>query len=322
MDTTWMVIINPHAGKGRGLSDWPWISSLLTSNDLKFNHAITEKAGDAVSKIIGFIAEGYRKFIVVGGDGSLNEAVHGIFSQSAVSQKDIVLAHIPVGNGNDWGKTYENPTGYEESVQVILQNNSINQSVGRITYMSEKEEKQRYFLNIAGFGFDAMVVKDVQKMKEKGKSGQLIYFATLLKDLFKSNYIAAKIIVDEKMYEHKFLSVAVGICKYNGGGMMILPFSDPARGTFDVTMIKDLSKVGVIRNVLYLFSGTFVKNKKVTLARGKSIHIDSDVPFLVEADGEFLGESPVKLEIIPSALNVIVNSTNFEVNPQIREYAP
>ena len=128
--------------------------------------------------------------------------------------------------------------------------------------------------------------------------------------------------VEDKIYKNKFLSIAAGVCKYNGGGMMILPFSRPDNGQLDVTMICDLSKMGVIRNVLRLFNGSFVRNSKVMLGKGKTFKLNSESSFLVETDGEFLGESPSEIEILPASLNVIVNSANFDVNRKLEKYAP
>ncbi|MBT4726935.1 MAG: diacylglycerol kinase family lipid kinase [Bacteroidetes bacterium] len=322
MENTWMIIVNPNAGEGKGLKDWPYIQECLQNNQIQFDSFFTEFPGHAIQKTSEFVEKGYRKFAVVGGDGSMNEAINGVFMQKTIATNEILIANIPVGNGNDWGKTYNNPVKIAESVKLLREGNRFKQDIGKLSYFSEGVKKVRYFANIAGFGFDALVVRDVQKAKDKGKSGALIYFSTLLMDLFKSKYISGEVKIDDTVYRHKFLSIAAGVCKYNGGGMMILPFSEPNNAKLDVTMILNLSKLGVIRNVLRLFSGSFVKVKKVRLGKGTTFSFSSDIPLKVETDGEFLGDTPSEIEILPTSLNVVVNSINFDVNPKLKKYAP
>ncbi|MBL6963670.1 MAG: diacylglycerol kinase family lipid kinase [Bacteroidetes bacterium] len=322
MKHTWMIVVNPQAGNGKGLKKWPVIQDYLDKMQVVYDSFFTEYPGHAIGKSSEFIKQGYRKFAVVGGDGSLNEVVNGIFIQKEVPTSEMLLANIPVGNGNDWGKTYSNPVSIEQSVELLIHGKKFRQDIGKLTYFSDGKSKYKYFINIAGFGFDALVVRDVQKAKEKGRSGTFIYFLTLLLDLFKSRNKEAIVILDDHTDKARLLSIAAGICKYNGGGMMILPFSKPDSAYLDITMIGDLSKWGVIKNVLRLFNGSFVKISKVILRCGRHFKLQSDIPFLVEADGEFLGESPAEIELIPASLNVLVNSTNFEVNPKLKKYAP
>lgn len=317
-----MIIINPNAGKGKGLKNWPVIQNCLEKNKLSYVSFFTEYSRQAIEKTAEFIKQGYRKFAVVGGDGSLNEVVNGIFLQKEIPTDQILVASIPVGNGNDWGKTYSNPLSIQDAVHLMINGIKFRQDIGKLTYISGGKNTSRFFINIAGFGFDALVVRDVQKAKDKGRSGALIYFLTLLLDLFKSKNMDAVVMVDNHTDKDKFLSIAAGVCRYNGGGMMILPFSKPDNAHLDITMICDLSKMGVIKNVLRLFNGSFVRNSKVILRRGKSFKLQSEIPFLIETDGEFLGESPAEIEILAASLNVVVKSVNFDVNPKIEPYAP
>jgi YegS/Rv2252/BmrU family lipid kinase len=318
----WKIIINPHAGNGKGLKQWPEIKEKLQKLSIEFDHFITEYPLQAIEKTQEFVREGYRKFVVVGGDGSLNEVLNGLYLQKETDTREFVLANIPVGNGNDWGKCFQNPETIEQSIELLKNGHLFKQDVGKLSFKDREQEEVRYFLNIAGFGFDAQVVKDVLKAKEKGRSGTFIYFLTLLFDLFKSKYTQIELKADDQHMSRNVLSLACGVCRYNGGGMMILPFSEPNSGYLDITLIKNLSKWGVIRNVLRLFNGSFVKNKKVELLRARKLIIHTEKSLLMETDGEFLGKAPCEVEIIPSALNVLVKSVNFDVDPKLKKYAP
>ena len=83
----WFVLVNPNAGKRKGEKDWLEISAKITASGIKFEHVFTEHRGHAVILTRKCIENGYRNIIVVGGDGTLNEVVNGIFLQ-----KEILLA--------------------------------------------------------------------------------------------------------------------------------------------------------------------------------------------------------------------------------------
>ena len=98
---SWMVIVNPKAGSGRGLKDWPVISNLMYNSGLKFTCVFTEHKFHAIELTVSAINKGYRHIVAVGGDGTIHEVVNGIFIQKAVPTTDIYLAVIPAGTGND-----------------------------------------------------------------------------------------------------------------------------------------------------------------------------------------------------------------------------
>ena len=93
---SWMVIVNPKAGSGRGLKDWPVISNLMYNSGLKFTCVFTEHKFHAIELTVSAVNNGYRHIVAVGGDGTIHEVVNGIFIQKAVPTTDIFLAVIPV----------------------------------------------------------------------------------------------------------------------------------------------------------------------------------------------------------------------------------
>ena len=77
----WFAIVNPVAGSGRGLKDWPIISKLLRDTNIAFDAVFTEKKYHATVLAVEAVNKDYRKIIVVGGDGTLHEVVNGLFIQ-------------------------------------------------------------------------------------------------------------------------------------------------------------------------------------------------------------------------------------------------
>ena len=102
--------------------------------------------------------------------------------------------------------------------------------------------------------------------------------------------------------------MSVGICKYNGGGMKQLPNAIPDDGLLDMTLIKKLGKLTVLKEVKNLYDGSFIQHPKVQTFQGKSFRIDSKPAINLEVDGESLGHSPFTFEVIPASLRVVTGS--------------
>ena len=103
---TWFVIVNPVAGGGRGLDHFPQISKLLRDAHILCEPVFTEHKFHATELTVWAVREGYRRIIVVGGDGTLHEVVNGLFIQQEVCPSDVLLAVVAVGTGNDWVRTF------------------------------------------------------------------------------------------------------------------------------------------------------------------------------------------------------------------------
>lgn len=304
----WMVIVNPNAGRKKGLKYWPEISALLKKNGFLFQALFTEHKNHAIDFTIQKISEGYRKFLVIGGDGTLNEVANGIFGQQAVPSAEFTLGMIPVGTGNDWCRTFGVSFRYEEAIAQMAMGKTFLQDVGCVEYTENGLEKKRYFVNIAGMGYDALVAKKTNIQKEKGNGGTFSYFFNIFAGLLEYKFKSAEIIIDGKKYREIIFSMNVGICKYNGGGMMQLPDAIPDDGVFDVLIIRKSSKFAVVRHVKKLYDGTLKKLPMVSMHIGKSVEITSDTPIMLEADGESLGHSPFRFSILPGRLRVITGN--------------
>ena len=306
----WLIIVNPNAGVKKGGKDWPLISRLLNSAGLSHLCVLTEHRDHANQLAYEFIEEGYRNIVVVGGDGTLNEVVNGIFLQKHVSPSAITLGMIPVGTGNDWCRTFGIPFDYKDAIGILKNGKTFLQDVGQISYFKNQDPIQRHFINIAGMGYDALVAKKTNISKEKGRGGPLTYLFFVFSSLFQYKFIEAVIEIDnQQVFKGEMFSMNVGICKYNGGGMMQVPAAIQDDGLFDVTLIKKAPKWMVIRHASKLYDGTLVKLPIVETYRGKSIRIRSIGKIYLEADGESLGHSPFVYEILKQSLKVVTGNS-------------
>ncbi len=304
----WLVIVNPNAGIGRCKRDWGKISKLLNDNQFDYHPVFTERPMHAIDLVIENIGKGFKKVIVVGGDGTMNEVINGIFKQKHVTSTEIVTGMISVGTGNDWARTFNIPIEYEKAIKTIKNYTTMLQDAGIIKYQNYSEPKERYFINVAGLGFDGLVAQKTNSDKIRGRGNPLLYLTNIFSSLFSYKSAETSIVIDNNHeLKYKVFSIGIGIGKYNGGGMLQVPSAKPDNGIFDMTLIKELSKWSVIGNLKRLYNGTIGKHRKVETHKGKHIRIESKPSILLEADGESLGQSPIELEIVPKSVNVIIN---------------
>jgi diacylglycerol kinase family enzyme len=142
-------------------------------------------------------------------------------------------------------------------------------------------------------------------MKEKGKSGPMLYFYNIFYSLILYRSKKAVIEIDGTSYDRKIFSLNVGIGKYNGGGMIQVPHAIADDGLYSITLIKKIGKLNVIANMKKLYNGNIVKHSKVETYMAKSVQIDGSSLLKLETDGESLGHGPVRFEIIPKSVRVI-----------------
>jgi diacylglycerol kinase family enzyme len=213
---------------------------------------------------------------------------------------------IPVGSGNDWCRMFSIPFDYQKAIHVLKQKKVFLQDAGKVTYYHKDDQVKRYFMNVAGMGYDALVAKKTNLLKEKGVGGQLTYLYFVFASLFQYKFIEAVIEVDGKLaFRGEIFSMNVGICKYNGGGMKQVPFAIPDDGLLDVTLIKKTSKWMVVRYARKLFDGSLVDLPMVDTYKGEIIRIRSTGKVFLETDGESLGHSPFIFEVLPRCIRIV-----------------
>ena len=306
MENTKYIIINPVAGKGKIFKDWELLESLLHKYNIPFEESYTTHKCHALELTKQAVDRGFRSFIAVGGDGTLNEITNALIQHSDYEPEQFSLAMIPTGTGNDWSKTFGIPDKYEEAIKMIAKDYTMLQDIGKVSYKERDGSlKERYFINGAGIGYDARVAEKVNKDKEKNHTGTFLYMKNLMSTLIKYNFYDIILTIDDREYSSELFSLSLGIGKYIGGGMMMMPGAVPDSGCLDITLVKKISKVDVIKNVKNLYDGSFVKHPSVELMRGRKIVVDTDKDVGLEADGEILGDPPYTFEILPQMLNVV-----------------
>jgi YegS/Rv2252/BmrU family lipid kinase len=301
----WLTIVNPNAGKGKGSRDWKRISELMRNAGLIYEVRFTEAKEHAIRITREGIQDGFRKIVTIGGDGTLHEVVNGILGAGSLSSPDISIGLIPVGTGNDWGKMFGIPLNYEKAVSILSEGRQMRHDIGKVSFLDGKTERSRYFINIAGLGFESVVVRRTNAQKDLGRGGKLIYFYNLLISMLSYRNTPAEITVDGERKSASVFSVNVGNGRYCGGGMRQTPDAIPDDGLLDVTVINGIGKLEIIRNLSILYNGKILDHPKIDGYKCKNLKVTSDQILWVEADGESLGHTPAEFSIIPSAVNII-----------------
>jgi len=297
------LIVNPTAGAGRTAKKWPYIKALLKNTGLRFEHDITEAPGHAIELAKSAVNKGYKLVVSVGGDGTINEIVNGIYATG--DMKDVELGIIGTGTGSDYIRTIGVSKYYQESCHHLMNPMKKSVDLGMVEFTENGQPAKRIFANFAGLGFDAEVVKATTK-KFKNFGGKPAYLMGLLSTFTTYQNRQIQITINGQTETNKVCTIVMSNGKYGGGSMLLAPNADPCDGLFDVIIIGDVTKPDLLRSLPRIYKGTHLTHPKVTVKRTNMITISSDDPMAIQADGDLLGEAPARFSVLPSALNILV----------------
>lgn len=306
-DNKWFFIINPNAGKGLGQKKWPEISKLLEKYEFNYDFEFTHNRGHAFEISQKVSGEKYQNVVGVGGDGTMNEVINGVMTNTSGFTNTISVGMIPVGTGNDFARNNNIPLNYDKAIQVLKLSKTALHDVGKATYYSDGKQAAKYSYIIAGMGFDGEVNLKSNIDKRNGRGGKIVYIKNLLLTLITYKPIIYNITDDNGSYDMLVFTLAVGKGKRNGGGMMQLPNAKPDDGFLDYTVVEKVPRRTVVALLPKLFKGTHVEHPKVSTFKTKKLFIKTHPNVLLEIDGEDAGRAPFSFEIVPKALKIITN---------------
>ncbi len=298
--STWLLVLNPVSGRGVGLRDRSRIEAALESVGIHFRSVVSEYHRHTILLVAEAIGNGCRRILVAGGDGSLNEAVNGIFQQVAVPPGEFRIALLPVGTGNDWARAHGLPHDYGQAAHVIAAGTTQAQDVGLIDL--EGTHSKRWFVNVAGMGFDAGVI---QRMPNR-RLGRLAYLIGLLRELYDYRPLPLtwQLGATEQRADAFVLFACIG--RFCGGGMLVAPGASFRDGRFHMVLIRHMGRLSVLRALPQLFDGTLADHPKVETWLTERIRFDAPPGTSIEADGELVGTAPATFTVLPEALRLVV----------------
>lgn len=283
-------IVNPAAGRGKTARIWPLLADILTKRDFPHEVYFTSGPGEATS-LARDLSTVSDLLVVAGGDGTIHEAVQGL----ALQAKPLVI--LPTGTGNDLARTMGIPRNPQQALESIF--------AGHIKKIDLGLVNGRYFINVAGVGFDAEVALAVNT-KYSHIPGTGAYLLALLQQLANYRNVPVRLEVDGLVYEQKALLVAVGNGCYLGGGMKIVPQAKIDDGYFHVCLVGDVTKMETLQTLPKIFNGRHIDHPKVQVLKGQAIKIDSRDRMVLHADGEIIGHAPAEFTLLPQVLPLLV----------------
>ncbi len=303
----WYIIVNPAAGNGVAQRIWPRIKRILAEKFPKASIVYTEYQDHAIALVAEAVSKGFRHIIAVGGDGTNHEVCNGILMQKTVPSTDITYVLLPIGTGNDWIRTHGISRDLQQWLTMVEQGRTFLQDVGTLDYMNDGKDQFRYFFNVAGLAYDGFVVRYIEKNKKKVKNS-LFYLFMIVRCILMYQLRKARIRFNGQEDSGYHYTINAGICKYSGGGMSLVPHAVPDDGMLALTIAGKVSKAEVLLNAYRFYNDSITKHRKIEGYYTKEIMIDAmdDGPILLEADGEFLGETPVRISILEKALKIII----------------
>lgn len=310
IQSAWKVIVSSRSGGGKARHDWPEIANLLKAKSIEFIASITDHAYHAIELAREAVLSGFRKLLVVGGDGAVHEVLNGLYSQTEVSPSEVTVGLIPVGSGNDWSRLHRIPADYGRAVDLIAEAGVRTrlQDVACVHTLMDGKPYCRYMMNIGGLGFDSDVCRRFDIAKEHGHAGDRQYLKSLLSGFLAYRPLRFRVVVDgEEFYHGTAFSVALGIGQYCGGGMRQTPDAIPDDGLINVTVVGKLSKWKFLSKVPSLFKGDIYRHKEVRHTTGRRVEISAAPYSYMEVDGEPVGITPVRIEVIPAGVQVVSN---------------
>ncbi|HJV31007.1 MAG TPA: diacylglycerol kinase family protein [Bacillales bacterium] len=301
-------IINPKAKNGYCMEIWKLIERRLVESGFQYMAFFTEYPGHAqkISAQIAAMTQEEEVIIAVGGDGTLHEVMNGV-----MNNKNMILGFIPGGSGNDFSRGFQIPTDPIEALQAMKRLMNKDATVIDTGKIHLDNESENYFINNMGAGFDALISYEVNQSPMKSllnklRLGRLVYVYVLLKKLFTYQCSTISLMIDGKkhIFEHTWF-VTVSNQPYYGGGMKIAPKAVPDDGILDITIVHHLSRIKLLFVFISVFWGKHIHFKEVEMLTGRTISIDSQANLFVHADGEFIGYTPLKIQVQPNSLKVL-----------------
>ena len=300
-DSRWLVIVNPASGRPDGGAGWRAIEAALRDAGIAYESIHTERPGHGEELARNALRQGRRRIAAAGGDGSVNEVVHGIMRAGVADTREVTLAVVPTGTGNDWARALGITRDPGQIAGVIARGRTMLHDVGAIDF-PEAGEPRCWFINVAGAGYDAAVTERVPRPVPSA----FTYLRIALSGLatYRSPWFV--ITADDARLEGRMLLAFVANAQYCGNRMHVAPTARMDDGLLDVLAVNELSLLQALPKLVKLYRGRILGDPAVRHVRGARVRIETNPPAVIQADGQIVGRTPAQFSLLRQALRVIV----------------
>lgn len=303
----YIIIINPQAGSGAAAKVWPKLKTALTVADINFDYYFTEYSGHATSlsrelaQQLPASAVAQTIFMVVGGDGTVNQVLNGIHDVTTVP---IPIAYFPAGSGNDFARSLhlkQKISTFIDHLLKIRQASDLN--VFAVAINDETgQSQQQLLINNFGMGFDAHVVHLTEHSALKAKLnrwhlGNLAYVINLISVLKNQQSFTVDVETEQEHahFDQAYLVTLTNIA-YFGGGVPIVPTADPHIEELDLIILEKpslLKFIGLF--ILMLANGHHLQSPAVHLFKTDQLKMSCQPAQYGQMDGEDMGHHAFQL---------------------------
>ncbi|MBN2909429.1 diacylglycerol kinase family lipid kinase [Polycladomyces sp. WAk] len=288
----YIMIVNPVSGNGRGRKVWERVSRLLKKEGLPYRVYFTTGRGHATVLSRQAVESPQVKAVVaIGGDGTVHEV------GNALVDTNVPLGYLPAGSGNDFAVAHRIPLDPLKAWERVLHGRSRAVDTARIG--------ERFMIGFMGIGFDAAVAKRVNDSRWK-RFGKFVYAGGVLREWARFQPVNVRITMDGTLYDldRVWLIAAAHIPNY-AGGMQICPGAEDDDGRLDICCVRDVTRRDFLRLFPSVYRGTHVDQPFIVFRRAKQFTVSSEIPLLVHADGEVIGQTPIAVTVLPQSLKVL-----------------
>jgi diacylglycerol kinase (ATP) len=300
VSTQFLAIVNPAAGGGRSGQLATGMLERVRQTGIALTVMHTTRAGEATEIARQAYSEGTRNFLAVGGDGTSFEIINGLFPEAKKHGRP-TLGLLPLGTGNSFLKDFTKH-GVEHSIEALKKDSRRACDIIRLRHA----QGELYFVNLLTLGFPADVAETTnRRFKRWGELGYILGVFTRLVQL-EHLAIPHRLAEAKELDRNPALFLSFNNSKFTGGSMMIAPSADPTDGLIEYVRWGPIGRLGLIWTLPRLFTGTHIQHRRASRAATKRIDFELAGPVNVMVDGESMRLECQSLEILPSALDVIV----------------
>jgi diacylglycerol kinase (ATP) len=286
----WLLVLNSKAGKGKATNLCRSLEVLLKSNNLPYEIISKSNPEDTSTELrLKIAAGGFVRVVAIGGDGLVNLCLQ------EVAERDIALAVIPAGTGNDFARAVgSHKKSVSEIFNAVLSHEPSAIDLGLIT----GDFGKRWYVQVLSTGFDALVNKLANRIS--WPRGQIKYTLATIFTLARFKPIEYEITIDDKQFKQDFMLLSVANGETYGGGMRICPNASNSDGIFDILLVHPVSKIVLLTIFPKVFAGKHIPHPRIEIIKGRKVQLSANASAF--ADGEFVSTLPIKIENIPNAL--------------------
>jgi diacylglycerol kinase (ATP) len=294
-----LAIINPAAGGGRCRKLVGPALARIQAGGIKLESVETSAAEHATDIARDAYSRGYRRFIAVGGDGTSYEIVNGLFPM-ALSGERPTLAFLPLGTGNSFLRDFSDQ-GVDYAIQALLAGRTRPCDLLRMAH----RDGVICYINLLSMGFAADVAAmRARRFRGWGELGYQLSIFICLARLIRRPF---PLQVDGGSTDRRpCLFLTFNNSKFTGGTMMIAPQADSGDGLIEYVRWGPIGRWGLIRNLSTLYDGTHIQHPLAERKSARTVEFHLEAPVDVMVDGEVLTIQCQRLDVLPSALNVVV----------------